>query len=229
MRNIFILKTDKPSRLFYNAGGALLYTTYQNYNGVNLYITSDEEIKDGEYGICLNLVKEGYKSHLVVFKMDTEQRHAMEMLGGQKKAEILKVILTTDQKLIVDNVQAIDDEFLEWFRKNPNCEKVGVKIVQKKLYIPIEQLEQYKSQPKELQSEHSSNIDECYTYKIITPQEKSNYVVMLTQEQIEAEIIKCKESPYYFATTYLTVLNHKGEYVKLQTPLTEEEFNNKFK
>jgi hypothetical protein len=37
-----------------------------------------------------------------------------------------KIILTTDQDLIKDNVQAIDDEFLKWFVKNPSCEEVGI-------------------------------------------------------------------------------------------------------
>jgi hypothetical protein len=34
--------------------------------------------------------------------------------------------LSTDQDLIKDGVQAIDDEFLEWFVKNPSCERVEV-------------------------------------------------------------------------------------------------------
>jgi hypothetical protein len=37
-----------------------------------------------------------------------------------------KIILTTDQDLIKDGVQAIDDEFLEWFTNNPSCEEVEV-------------------------------------------------------------------------------------------------------
>ena len=37
-----------------------------------------------------------------------------------------KIILTTDQELISDGVQPIDDEFLEWFVKNPSCEEVEV-------------------------------------------------------------------------------------------------------
>ena len=37
-----------------------------------------------------------------------------------------KIILTTDQDLLKDGVQPIDDEFLEWFVKNPNCESVEV-------------------------------------------------------------------------------------------------------
>jgi hypothetical protein len=35
-----------------------------------------------------------------------------------------KIILTTDDQLIEDGVQAIDDEFLEWFVKNTSCEWV---------------------------------------------------------------------------------------------------------
>ena len=45
------------------------------------------------------------------------------------------------------------------------------------------------------------------------------------QEEILAEIKKCRENHYYFATTYLTVQNHKNEIVKFTTPLSEEEFN----
>ena len=37
-----------------------------------------------------------------------------------------KIIITTDQDLIKDGVQAIDDEFLEWFVKNPSCESVDI-------------------------------------------------------------------------------------------------------
>jgi hypothetical protein len=43
-----------------------------------------------------------------------------------KDREYSKIILTTDQDLINDGVQAIDDEFLEWFVRNPSCEKVDV-------------------------------------------------------------------------------------------------------
>jgi hypothetical protein len=37
-----------------------------------------------------------------------------------------KIILTTDQDLIKDGVQAIDDVFLEWFVNNPSCEYVEI-------------------------------------------------------------------------------------------------------
>ena len=132
MKNIHILPTDKPTWFHKSLLSGVLRKSssciddMKHAQGMNIYITSDEEIKDGEYGICLNLVREGFKSYQAVFKMDTEQRQAMEELGGQKKAEVLKVILTTDQDLIKDGVQAIDDEFLNWFVKNPSCEYVKV-------------------------------------------------------------------------------------------------------
>ena len=47
----------------------------------------------------------------------------------------------------------------------------------------------------------------------------------MTQEEILAEIQKCRNSPYYFATKYLTVQNYKKEPVPFTTWLTEEEFN----
>ena len=40
-----------------------------------------------------------------------------------------KIILTTDQDLIKDGVQDIDNEFLEWFVKNPSCEYIEIENV----------------------------------------------------------------------------------------------------
>jgi hypothetical protein len=131
MKNIHILSTGKPSIVASLPCGSLEYSKTGkpfketlDWKLKNIYITSDEEIKDGEYGICLNLVRKGFKSHQAVFKMDSEQRQAMEELGGQKKAEVLKVILTTDQDLIAEGVQAVEEDFLNWFVKNPSCERV---------------------------------------------------------------------------------------------------------
>ena len=76
----------------------------------NIYITSDEEIKVGDW-----MIRGNEQSTLVTpnFFWDFRVRY-------------YKIILTTDQDLINDGVQAIDDEFLEWFVKNPNCEEVEV-------------------------------------------------------------------------------------------------------
>jgi hypothetical protein len=108
MKNIHVLPTDKPSKLFYNVGGTLLYTSYGNHNGVNIYITNDEEdINENDYIITKDgrLVQVSYLLSKDVYSAS-------------------KVILATDQDLNKDGVQAIDDEFLEWFVKNPSCESV---------------------------------------------------------------------------------------------------------
>lgn len=74
--------------------------------GENIYITNDEEIKVNDY------ITNGY----LVWKWKDDSS-----LLGRKK-----VILTTDKDLIKDGVQSIDDEFLQWFVKNPSCEEVEV-------------------------------------------------------------------------------------------------------
>jgi hypothetical protein len=53
----------------------------------------------------------------------------------------------------------------------------------------------------------------------------------MTQEEIIEEYIKCKKSPYYFATKYLKVKNtpYSEDMVDFYTPLNELEFNKMFK
>jgi hypothetical protein len=50
----------------------------------------------------------------------------MNSNGAEYQSKLQGIILTTDPTLIADGVQAIDDEFLEWFVKNPTCEFVEV-------------------------------------------------------------------------------------------------------
>jgi hypothetical protein len=113
MKNIHILPTDKPSRLheydFLSPMG-LSKEPLQWRLGRNIYITSDEEIKTENW----------YKSGKFIWKMKYSQ------WGKEGQGDAKKIILTTDQELIADGIQAIDDEFLEWFVKNPSCESVEV-------------------------------------------------------------------------------------------------------
>jgi len=112
MKNVHILPTDKPSRLYLEFGdgdlclvnNALPQT--KRSNNQHIYITSDEEIKAGDYfwkPDCNMIFKAEYTPHK----------------GCQK------IILTTDFTL-APNVHKISDEFLEWFVKNPSCEGVEV-------------------------------------------------------------------------------------------------------
>ena len=116
MKNIFLLPTDKPSRLYEWGRKELKFTDHPITNKriwcQNIYITNDEEIKEGDWyfdGTDLIHKKTKYNDSLV---------------DGNKQAK--KIILTTDQDLIKAGVQAIGDGFLEWFVKNPTCEFVKV-------------------------------------------------------------------------------------------------------
>jgi hypothetical protein len=117
MKNIHLLPTEKPSRLT-KPGGSSSIKLYTNgltntpkghCKNYHLYITSDEEIKEGDW--CLNTLKN------IIYKKDNLP---MDIVWK-------KIILTTDQYLITDGVQAIDDEFLEWFVNNPSCEFVEIR------------------------------------------------------------------------------------------------------
>lgn len=122
MKNVYVLPTDKPSRLFYNVGGALLFTSYENNNGVNIYITSDEEIKPNKYCLINGVL---CKTELLEGRIVSRQ-----LIGGATMdicaSEYSEIILTDNKDLIKDGVQPIDDKFLEWFVKNQSCEQVEV-------------------------------------------------------------------------------------------------------
>jgi hypothetical protein len=107
MKNIHIISTDKPSRLWTNnLKRRLVLDEFPSQHPTNIakniYITSDEEIKEGDW-------------HFKNDKMVTKSH----IIDNTCK----KIILTTDQDLINDGVQPIDDTFLEWFVKNPSCDK----------------------------------------------------------------------------------------------------------
>ena len=112
MKNIHILSTDKQSKLFKLAGDLYLHEEFgiDPKRAQNIYITSDEEIKEGDW-----MIRDNEQPTKVTpnFFWDFGVRY-------------YKIILTTDQDLIKDGVQAIDDDFLEWFVKNPSCEFINI-------------------------------------------------------------------------------------------------------
>jgi hypothetical protein len=117
MRNIFLLRTDRPSFLFKDIKDNLMFNKDWIEIPIgrvnqNIYITSDEEIKDWEYGY-----NPYYKEVVKCVKSNISIEKGW-----------YKIILTTDPDLIKYGVQAIDDEFLEWFVKNPSCEEVEVVV-----------------------------------------------------------------------------------------------------
>ena len=129
MKNIHLIRA-RESRLYYtiSMSGYNLKLSERpiskssEVRPQNIYITSDEEIKPNTYCLingvlCKTEIREG--------KIVSRQ-----LTGGGTmdicKSEYLEIILTTDDRLIADGVQAIDDDFLEWFVKNPSCEEIEV-------------------------------------------------------------------------------------------------------
>jgi hypothetical protein len=125
MKNLFLLPTEKPSRLWTNnLRRRLELDEFIEQHPTNIakhiYITSDEFIEEGDFGLNLST-------------KNIVQYDGIKGLDSYYK----KIILTTDQDLIADGVQAIDDEFLEWFVKNPSCESVVVndsKVVKEHIF-----------------------------------------------------------------------------------------------
>ena len=113
MKNLHILPTDKPSRLWTNNLRRRIELDefpeqHPNQIAKHIYITSDEEIKEGDWFYSVRELIE------------------KAIINYPKGEHFGKVILTTNGDLIKDGVQAIDDEFLNWFVKNPSCEFVEI-------------------------------------------------------------------------------------------------------
>ena len=152
MKNIHVLPTNKLSRLhlaydkdYYLSIEPFIQLDTKNYKSFNIYITSDEEIKEGDW--CLS-------------KLNEVVRFGKKFTSSLYK----KIILTTDQDLIKDGVQSIDDEFLEWFVKNPSCEFVETERLEDGQYFDY--------------LEDNSVIEGIYeNYKIIIPKEEPKQTI----------------------------------------------------
>ena len=157
MKNLNLLPTDKPSILgrFIDTNNLFLRVSNDIPRGenVNIYITSDEEITGFENDVWV------YNNGRVWFWQNT-----MALRSNNKPK---KIILTTDQNLIKDGVQKIDDEFLVWFIENSNCEEINIETIM---------------ECDNCGREHCNNLqcrgykDSPY-YKIIIPKEELNYNV----------------------------------------------------
>jgi hypothetical protein len=136
MENIFILPTSKPSRLGYYtdpkdtqlyilSNGNKIGDYKPNWKPQNIYITSGEEIKEGNWVIWFGKDNQPFLKK-VIDERDSEWLLSSTYDMWVEKDKPKKIILTTDQDLIKDGVQAINDDFLEWIVKNPNCKFVKI-------------------------------------------------------------------------------------------------------
>lgn len=133
MKNIFLLNTNGPSKLYHHSNGELQlrFNIFKSdeYSGSNqhMYIISDEQIKEGDWHINLSTGEIEKASRNLSINWENDCR------GIRKQYQ--KIILTTDRGLILEDVQEISDEFLEWFIKNPNYKFVEVKSFEVEDYV----------------------------------------------------------------------------------------------
>jgi len=128
--------------------------------GKELFITSDEEIKDGDWFIyrCYKLCKCTGLSQAKQILVNNEI--AKHEYYGKPQGLSKKIILTDNKDLIKDGVQTIDDEFLNWFVKNPSCEEVAVETVFGKKWKDYEYYREW----------HKNKVpDWAWDYKIFIP------------------------------------------------------------
>jgi hypothetical protein len=230
MKNIHVLPTDNPSRLHYYSN--VTYGVSKEHlnwkQGRHIYITSDEEIKEGDWYL-FPLFKKGYS----LKQYNSEQHFNEEPCITLANLKAKKIILTTDQDLIsktcvhnfvniindgfkctkckkqvlrskitvsdtIDGVQAIDDEFLEWFVKNPSCEEIEIKH---KDIIQYGNMTMYDHNGdgshyfcKDCEVETSRSKEELLNfgveyYKIIIPKEEPKDVVLGYKTSLEAQML----------------------------------------
>jgi hypothetical protein len=175
MKNIHVLPTEKPSRLhlafnklYYLSVKPFIHLDIENYKSFHIYITSDEKFTSSKDWF-IDIKDNRNHLHQVGYSLDS-----YEWTEQYNPQYFKKIILTTDQDLIAEGVQNIDDEFLEWFVKNPSCEKVEVK--QEKIVLG--------------EVDGTTYID--FNYKIIIPKEehKQDYC-----EKCDCLICECWDEP----------------------------------
>jgi|LakMenE18May11ns_1017448.scaffolds.fasta_scaffold9881527_2 hypothetical protein len=155
MKNVHVLPTYKPSSLFRDIKGKLGFNTEWTEfplgrKNQHIYITNDEKVKDGDWFI--NTFNDNQPK--------LQKRYGDWITCYNQH----KIILTTDPELIADGVQAIDNEFLEWFVKNPSCE-----------FVEVEKVDTFKKTNEVYVDEITGGnyYEVNKKYKIIIPQEVS--------------------------------------------------------
>jgi hypothetical protein len=224
MKNVHLIPTDKPSRFYKrNSDSSFDFSTSSypeigNSKNQNIYITSDEEIKEGDWFL-------------------TDDKRVEKCAPDWRAREWhKKIILTTDPQLIADGVQAIDDEFLEFIVKNPSCEEI--EIANDLKYFNVD----------ELRERHLKGLPHLYSesigYKIIIPQEEPNYNMkqeildeMKKQETLEEVVNNFKKTDVYINEIKQeqermyseSDMNEFAMYVLKHNVITPKEWFEKFK
>lgn len=184
MKNIHVLATPNPSRLYYtiSMNGYVLHLSEtpkiksSQLRHQYIYITDNSEIKEGDW--CFELYNGESKAiNPVMFIDELGNKWYLRKANMNYPAndnECKKIILTDNPELIKEGVQSIPNEFLEWFVKNSSRE--FVEVVNDEFYL------------KKAFIEGENAI--AYEYKIIIPSEENNIIDNWLQKNGNPEIDK---------------------------------------
>lgn len=108
-RNLWIIPTDKASRLFIDVDDNKLKITTpiggEHMMNQNIYITNDEEIKEGDLFITNN-------SEIFKCIKNKEEQCFYSVNASILTKFCKKIILTTDPDLITDGIEKISEDVL---------------------------------------------------------------------------------------------------------------------
>ena len=158
IKNIFLIPTDKESRLWRDLDSNKLRFDNLSHSNSNectkcsheyVYITSDEKFIRDEY------ITDG----LEVIKATPK---LVDAQGLVDRRDWKKIVMTNDLELIEDGIQQIGDLFFRWFVLNPYCKEVEVVYG---LFNPMGR----QVDPNDLGQNHSKCV---WKYKIITTKEE---------------------------------------------------------
>ncbi len=192
MKNIHLIPTDK-ARLYIHQGKLYDHKkTMHITNGTqipqNICITSNEKPKANDWSIYQN------KIHKCI----------EDIIGDEFK----KIILTDNQELIQDGVQAIDDEFLEWYVKNPSYEEIEVSYEVLKPFQSIDKGYVLRLPDNEVLEEPKQET----TLKEFLLQLRNTPMTFVPKE----EYIKCGDcNKHYLCTTCGAQCGSEGHFIEI--------------
>ncbi len=246
MKNIFIL----PAKSFKSKLAMYRNKEYTELHGVGelafckddigwselwrpleLYVTSEEALKPGDWYI---------NTFLALLQQEPEIHAKKSDFVAHKKDPLFKyckkIVLTTDSDLIKDAIQAIDNEFLEWFVQNLSCEKVEIKHIIKE-YVDDQDAYGYDASYYTIAIPKKEPIHTSYTGKVWEPSKQETVEEAAEKywsrqpynEDPFVEGVKWQQERSYSKEEVWKLVNKLNQTLNIGSDLTLEEWFKQFK
>jgi hypothetical protein len=207
--NIIIRPTTKHSFLYLNNQKLCFNKEFFDIPTLRenqfLYIISYEELVLGGYHFNSKYGNEPQKTN----QRDIDSREYWE----DEDYYIARILFTNDTDLIADGISSINDEFLDWFVKNPNCRKVNV-FCFNNIYVISTPAENSKQEERiKTQKLSRQGLKEIYSVACDDWREKledygkrnilEDYIELTQDEVDEMFNSRVNSIQYHFLSTYL--------------------------